>query len=61
MDQQQWESEVMHVGDSYTQGEYSNFPLPVGPNSNTGADNILENAGGYAPDIPKAYGQNYGE
>ena len=33
----------------------------MGLNSNTAADNIIEGAGGIAPNIPGAKEQNYGD
>jgi RHS repeat-associated protein len=37
------------------------YSAKFGPNSNTGADNVIERAGGVAPDVPRAYWQDYGE
>jgi hypothetical protein len=59
MSQQDFDAAVQQSGDGYSQGPYR---LPsFGNNSNTAADNIIENAGGVAPNIPGAWGQNYGD
>lgn len=57
LSQQEFDDSVIEQGDIYEQGPYS----PFGPNSNTAADNIIENAGGTVPDVWNALGQNAGE
>ncbi len=59
MNQQDFDNAVMQAGTNYNSGEpYRPF---LGPNSNTAADNIVEQAGGTMPDILGAIQQNYGE
>ncbi|WP_221628039.1 hypothetical protein [Teredinibacter franksiae] len=49
---------VRDVGDNYTQRPYD--PV-LGPNSNTAADNINEQAQGVVPNVRGAVAQDYGE
>ena len=58
MSSDEWDQAVRDEGGVYSQGAYD--PV-LGPNSNTAADNIIENADGIAPDVPGAVAQNYGE
>ncbi len=57
--QDQFDAMVESMGKNYEQAPYSN--ARGGPNSNTAAENIIEQAGGIVPDVPGAWGQNYGE
>ncbi|MBU1306642.1 MAG: hypothetical protein KKF33_14125 [Alphaproteobacteria bacterium] len=57
--QSDFDKAVTGSGNNYSQGPYR-IP-PTGNNSNTAADNIIENAGGTAPNIPGAWGQNHGD
>lgn len=59
MTQSGWDQSVTNAGNNYNSGEPYNSK--TGPNSNTSADNIIENAGGTAPNVPGAWQQNYGE
>ncbi len=59
MTQEQFDDRVMESGDNYNLPD--EYDAKFGPNSNTAADDIVENAGGTVPDIPGAYNQNYGE
>jgi uncharacterized protein RhaS with RHS repeats len=57
--QSQFDQSVINSGLFYHSNEdYSAF---FGPNSNTASDNIIEDAGGVAPDVDGAWRQNYGE
>jgi RHS repeat-associated protein len=58
MSEEQFDQAVMAKGNSYTQGPYNAL---TGPNSNTMPDNIIEGAGGVAPDVPGAWMQNHGD
>jgi hypothetical protein len=58
MTNDQYDQAVRDSGDNYIQGPYR--PV-LGPNSNTSADNIIEQPGGTVPNIPGAVAQNYGE
>ncbi len=53
-----FDQQVIDTGDNYSQGPYDG---KFGPNSNTAADNIIEGAGGVAPNVDGALHQNYGE
>jgi hypothetical protein len=59
MSQQEFDRRVRDSGDHYR------LPAPYdarhGPNSNTAADDIIERAGGVAPNNPFAPHQNWGE
>jgi uncharacterized protein RhaS with RHS repeats len=59
MSEKEFDDAVTKSGENYDSGEPYNAKF--GPNSNTAADNIIEGAGGVAPDIPGAFHQNYGE
>ena len=59
MSQAEFDSAVQNAGDNYRSSEP--YDAVFGPNSNTAADNIIENAGGIAPNIPGALNQNYGD
>jgi RHS repeat-associated protein len=56
--QSDFDRSVTQSGNNYSQPPYSSV---FGPNSNTAADNIIEGAGGIAPDVPGAFHQNWGE
>lgn len=57
--QEDFDTAVTSEGDSYD--SFFDYDAIEGPNSNTASDQIIEGAGGVAPDIPGAVGQNYGE
>ncbi|WP_428241671.1 hypothetical protein [Gynuella sp.] len=57
--QEQFDNAVTNSGNSYQSSE--DYSALLGPNSNTAADNIIEYAGGTAPDVDGAWQQNYGE
>ena len=57
--QDQFDQSVTNSGDFYASGE--DYSALLGPNSNTAADNIIETAGGVAPNVDGAHRQNYGE
>jgi RHS repeat-associated protein len=59
MTQDGFDAAVSSSGDGYRSGEP--YDAKFGPNSNTAADNIIEGAGGIAPNVPGAVNQNYGE
>lgn len=59
MSQQDFDNEVIKYGDAYESKKP--YSATGGPNSNTATDNIIERAGGVAPDVSGAYRQNYGE
>ena len=55
MNQAEFDQAVTNSGNSYSQGTYS---LPgYGPNSNSAANNIIQNAGGTTPIVPGAWSQ----
>jgi RHS repeat-associated protein len=57
MGQAQFDAAVIGKGKGYSQGPYM---LPgLGPNSNTCANSIIEQAGGTTPDVPGAWSQRY--
>jgi hypothetical protein len=57
--QEEFEKDVIDAGDRYkSDKDYNAF---MGPNSNTASDNIIENAGGFCPNVDGAWRQNYGE
>ncbi|MCP4494355.1 MAG: RHS repeat-associated core domain-containing protein, partial [Gammaproteobacteria bacterium] len=58
MTQDEFDQSVQNSGNSYTQGAYDPTGT-FGPNSNTAADNIIENGGGTVPDVSGAVGQHY--
>jgi RHS repeat-associated protein len=55
--QSDFDRAVMNSGSNYSQGTY--MPPGYGPNSNTAANNIIQNAGGTPPNVPGAWGQHY--
>lgn len=57
MTQEQFDNAVMNSGDNYSLPQ--DYDAKWGPNSNTAADNIIEGAGGVAPNVSGAYHQNW--
>jgi hypothetical protein len=55
MSSQDFDDAVRSIGYNYSQDPYR----LTGPNSNTAANNIIENAGGNVPNVPGAVGQNW--
>jgi hypothetical protein len=54
--QSAFDNAVTNSGNNYSQGTYM---LPgYGPNSNSAANNIIQNAGGTTPDVPGAWDQH---
>jgi RHS repeat-associated protein len=51
----QFDRSVISEGTAYIQNSY----VVTGPNSNTAVDNVIERAGGQAPDVAGAFGQDY--
>ncbi|WP_156104613.1 RHS repeat-associated core domain-containing protein [Spirochaeta lutea] len=67
--QQTFDERILEEADSYEE-KYNTQESPldndrpyylIGPNSNTAADDWVENAGGIMPDVEGAWGQNWGE
>jgi len=57
--QSDFDRAVQREGNGYDSGVP--YDAKLGPNSNTAADNIIERAGGVAPNVPGAWQQNYGD
>lgn len=57
--QNDFDAAVVQQGNSYD--SKAGYDAVYGPNSNTSAEQIVEGAGGKLPNIPGAYGQNYGK
>lgn len=56
MTQSQFDNAVTNSGNNYNQGTY--MPPGYGPNSNSAANNIIQNAGGTTPDVPGVWSQS---
>ena len=54
-----FDAAVVHQGNSYD--SKAGYDAKFGPNSNTATEKIVEKADGKLPNIPGAYGQNYGK
>jgi RHS repeat-associated protein len=55
MSQSNFDRAVINSGNNYSQGTY--MPPGYGPNSNSAANNIIQNAGGTTPNVPGAWSQ----
>jgi hypothetical protein len=53
----QFDAAVIQAGDSYNSGR--DYDAKSGPNSNSAANTIIQNAGGTLPDVPGAWQQHY--